>query len=133
MKARDFLVVTSFVVCLFIIASLIVFFIRPRHDVFVMRHDNPVTLTGTVTDTSNGCAVDGTCTVTLDNSKTIITGCGLGAAGASCAPYNQESLRIGDNVRATVIHDGDAYSLGSISSDGNASVRSCNQCTIEKL
>jgi flagellar basal body-associated protein FliL len=79
----------------------------------------PHTITGRVTRIVNECQSDGTCSVTLDGTKTIITGCGLMANGKSCAAYDQTKLRLGQEVEATVVEDDPGqYSL------------ECDTCTI---
>jgi hypothetical protein len=60
-------------------------------------------ISGRVTSISNGCWADGICGVTLDDSKSIVTGCGLMPDGKTCKTYDQSKLRIGQQVKATVI------------------------------
>ena len=79
-----------------------------------------VNLRGTVTNINNGCWADGTCSITLDNTKTIITGCGLRADNTSCAAYDQSRLHIGDKVAAKVLKADESYNL------------ECQGCTIHK-
>ena len=64
---------------------------------------SPETISGRVTNISNECRSDGTCSVALDNSKLIVTGCGLMAGGITCKSYDQSKLHIGQQVEATVI------------------------------
>lgn len=85
------------------------------------RDSGVVTIKGSITSISNECAVDGTCSITIDGSKTIITGCGLRGDGTTCATYDQSKLKTGDRVSAKVIKTGDTYEVG------------CPDCTIQKL
>jgi hypothetical protein len=82
----------------------------------------PQIIKGEVADMSSGCNVDGICSVTLDNDKKIITGCGLMPGGKTCKRYNQSKLRIGQRIEATVMHqDAKTYNL------------ECDSCTIRVL
>jgi len=63
----------------------------------------PQIISGRVTKVSNECQSDGTCFVTLDGSKSIVTGCGLMANGKTCKSYDQSKLHAGQQVEATVM------------------------------
>jgi hypothetical protein len=76
-----------------------------------LQHDKrqagkPVQLAGIVTDINNGCHVDGMCSVTLDRSKEIVTGCGLMANNKTCKSYDQSKLEQGQYLEATVVPGG---------------------------
>ena len=73
---------------------------------------NPQIITGEVTAISNACHSDGVCSITLDNNKTIITGCGLNPEGKTCKTYDQSRLVTGQLIKATVIRsDAKTYNL----------------------
>ncbi len=79
----------------------------------------PQTVSGRVTSISNQCQTDGVCSVTLDGSTVIVTGCGLLANGKTCKTFDQSTLRVGQQVQATVIKG----KSGQYSLD-------CSSCTI---
>jgi hypothetical protein len=82
----------------------------------------PQVIRGKVTAINNGCFADGTCSVTLDNSMVIVTGCGLMANGKTCKSYDQSKLHGGQRIEATVLHeDSGMYSL------------ECNTCSIRVI
>lgn len=79
-------------------------------------------ISGRVTSINNGCFADGGCSVTLDDSKVIVTGCGLMANGKTCKSYDQSKLHSGQKVEATVVMDRSGmYSL------------ECDSCTIRVI
>jgi flagellar basal body-associated protein FliL len=79
----------------------------------------PQIISGKVDGVSNQCQADGICGVTLDNGKTIITGCGLMAGGKTCKTYDQTKLKYGEHIEATVVQtETDTYTL------------ECDTCTI---
>jgi len=80
--------------------------------------NNPKNINGIITNISNQCHVDGTCSVTLDGYKTIVTGCGLTANGRTCKTYDQTKLQVGQRVKATVVGGDNYYSV------------ECDSCTI---
>jgi hypothetical protein len=83
---------------------------------------NPQTIRGRVTSISNECFADGICSVTLDDSKLIVTGCGLMANGKTCKSYDQSKLHSGQQVEATVMKaESGTYSL------------ECASCTIRVI
>ncbi len=73
----------------------------------------PLVISGRVTSISNECNLDGTCSVTLDDSRMIVTGCGLVPRGETCKTYDQSKLHVGQLVEATVtkVQQG-VYGLG---------------------
>jgi len=79
----------------------------------------PQVISGRITKINNDCNADGICSVTLDNTKTIITGCGLSPTG-TCKTYDQQSkLKYGQHIKATVIkREAGTYDL------------ECESCTI---
>jgi hypothetical protein len=83
----------------------------------------PQLISGRVTATDNGCYADAICSVTLDDIKVIITGCGLQANGTTCKTYDQSKLVQGQQVEATVIKAAaeNYYNL------------ECDSCTIRPL
>lgn len=82
----------------------------------------PQTITGKVTAISNQCNADGTCSVTLDSAKSVITGCGLRPDGSSCKSFNQATLHIGEDIEATVMRVNETtYNL------------ECDSCTIRAV
>jgi hypothetical protein len=78
----------------------------------------PKNINGIITNISNQCHVDGTCSVTLDGYKTIVTGCGLTASGKTCKTYDQTKLQVGQRVNAIVVGGDNYYSV------------ECDSCTI---
>jgi amino acid transporter len=88
----------------------------------LLNSEEPHIISGKVTSISDQCHVDGVCSVTLDNTKTIITGCGLMPGGKTCKMYDQSKLRFGQQVEATVVQsDKTTYSL------------ECDSCTMRPL
>ena len=85
-------------------------------------HQNYQVINGKVTGISNECHEDGICSVTLDDTKTIITGCGLLSDGKTCKTYDQSKLSHGQQIEATVVKDtSGTYSL------------ECDSCAIHAL
>ena len=84
--------------------------------------EGPQTIKGRVAAINNGCFADGGCSITLDNSKVIITGCGLMANGKTCKSYDQSKLHSGQQIEATVVKDkSGTYDL------------ECDSCTIHVI
>jgi len=82
----------------------------------------PQTIKGRVAAINNGCFADGGCSITLDDSKVIVTGCGLMANGKTCKSYDQSRLHSGQQIEATVMKDESGmYNLG------------CDSCTIRVI
>lgn len=100
------LVVILILTIVFVITALVV---ADRN-----KEEGTQVLVGRVTHISNECWVDGICSITLDNSESIITGCGLMRDGNTCAVYDQSKLHIGQKVKAIVTKselDQDQYGL----------------------
>jgi hypothetical protein len=119
-----------------IFASIVIIFLAGLiATLLVLRNQastEPVTFTGKVTRTGNGCDHDAACFVEVDGHKIIITGCGLMSQSVSCAPYNQEQLKVGDTITATVLKEGDNYSLGYIGYPSSDDYPVCGKCKINK-
>ena len=82
----------------------------------------PQTIKGRVAAINNGCFADGGCSITLDDWKVIVTGCGLMANGKTCKSYDQSRLHSGQQIEATVMKDESGmYNLG------------CDSCTIRVI
>ena len=108
-------IVTAIIIT--VAAVSIFFWVNNKHD-----SNKPQTITGKVTAISNQCNVDGICSVTLDSTKTIITGCGLQPDGRTCKVYDQSKLHNGQLVEAVIMRsDATTYNLD------------CDSCTIRVL
>jgi hypothetical protein len=85
-----------------VIAGLAVWLYANNKRVSHVDASTPQVISGRVTSISNECRADGTCSMTLDGSKSIVTGCGLMANGKTCKSYDQSKLHAGQQVEATV-------------------------------
>ncbi len=84
--------------------------------------EGPQTIRGRVAAINNGCFADGGCSVTLDDSRVIITGCGLMANGRTCKSYDQSKLHSGQQIEASVMKgESGTYNL------------ECASCTIRVI
>jgi len=104
MKHKKF--IAAIVAVTMVMAGLVAWLYVNNKHVSNMDAATPQVISGQVTSISNECRVDGTCSVTLDGSKSIVTGCGLMADGKTCKSYDQSNLHTGQQVNATVMRDG---------------------------
>jgi len=78
-------------------------------------HSDEVTFSGTVTNLSHECNVDGTCSVTVDG-KLIITGSGLSPNASDNVYGTSDVQNIGDKVDVKAIKSSYGYTLQGCSS-----------------
>ncbi len=116
MKRKKVILITLVIVA--VAAIVVVVWLSNRKDE-PFGTKQPQIISGKVNGISNECHADGVCGVTLDNGKTIITGCGLMAGGKTCKTYDQTKLKYGERVEATVIQ-----------TDANTYTLECDSCTI---
>lgn len=117
MKHKKTIFIALVIVAIAAITTIV--WLNNRKDETSSGTKQPQTISGKVNSISNECQSDATCGVTLDNGKTIITGCGLMAGGKTCKTYDQTKLKYGQRIEATVIQvDEKTYGLD------------CDACTI---
>jgi len=77
---------------------------------------------GTLKHINNGCAADGTCSMTVDD-KVIITGGGLGPSQEENTwGITEADFHLGDKVTVKALKDGDNYTL-----------HRCAECYIKRV
>ncbi len=79
-----------------------------NNELHVSRQNEQV-ISGVITEINNDCQAEGLCTVMVDETTTILTGCSVPAAYDNCDRHNGTTLQLGDTISIVAKRNIDDY------------------------